>query len=236
MTEKQISAAEQDLQTLYEGLLRDYFPRRSYTIKVLFYNSKSIRHTIALERKLITIKIAEAMHGAPQDVLQILGLILLAKLFRYKVDIKLRRHYNDYVREHILPNRETNKRAPSAQYTPKGRYFDLEEIFARLNAHYFGGKLPKPVLGWSLKKAYVRLGFYEADKNLLVISRIFDSRKAPQEAVNYLMYHEMLHIHFPVKTVNGRRRIHGRDFREMESAFPNYEEIQKWIQKNRTRL
>lgn len=227
---------EQNLQNLYADLMQDYFPRKSYKIETTFYNSKSIRHTIALERKIITIRIAESMRNAPQEVLKILGLILLAKIFRYKVDIKLRRIYNAYVQEHILPNHQPVERAPSSRYTSRGKYFDLEEIFDKLNDLYFDGRLLKPVLGWSLKKAYTRLGFYAAEKNLLVISRIFDSRKTPDEVLEYMMYHEMLHIHFPVEMLNGRRRVHSKAFREMEKAFPGYCQIQSWITKYRRRL
>jgi len=50
------------------------------------------------------------------------------------------------------------------------------------------------------------------------------------------MYHEMLHIAMPSKVVNGRRRIHPPEFKKMDRAFPDYDVIQKWIKKHRTRL
>lgn len=105
-----------------------------------------------------------------------------------------------------------------------------------MNQAYFGGELARPILGWSLRKAYRRLGFYNKEKNLLVISRIFDSKKVPRKVVEYLMYHEMLHIAIPTVHNNGRRTIHGRSFREKERQFPQYEFVQKWLSKNLRKL
>ena len=227
---------EHNLQLVYEELLKDYFPKRRHKIEVSFSGSKALRHTIALEGGMIRFSIAGTLRNAPHEVLKILGLILLARLFRYKVDYKIRRIYNAWVQENVLAQRQRLVRAPSKRYTAKGDYFDLEDVFTRINHLYFGGELPKPVLGWSLKKAYTRLGFYCAERNLLVISRIFDSRKTPPNVLEYLMYHEMLHIRFPVKTINGRRQIHGKEFRKIEQTFPEFKKIQNWIKKKRHRL
>ena len=227
---------DQNLQDIYLNLLREYFPRRRYELQAVFYNSKAVRHTITLEHNTIKIRIAEALRPAPIEILRILGLIMLAKIFRFKVDSRIRRYYNQYVRQEILPQLPAKTRAPSARYTPAGRYYNLDEFFESLNHKYFSGKLSKPVIGWSLKKAYTRLGFYAAEKNLLVISKIFDSSKVPEEVVEYMMYHEMLHIYFPAITKNGRRTIHSREFKKMEQAFPEYERIQKWIQYKRHKL
>jgi len=50
------------------------------------------------------------------------------------------------------------------------------------------------------------------------------------------MYHEMLHIAIRSKIVNGRRKVHPPEFKKMDRAFPDYDEIQKWIKKYRARL
>jgi hypothetical protein len=51
-----------------------------------------------------------------------------------------------------------------------------------------------------------------------------------------MMYHEMLHIYFPTTSKNGRRSIHPPEFKKMEKKFPQFEEIQRWIKKNRHKL
>ena len=77
---------------------------------------------------------------------------------------------------------------------------------------------------------------YALERNLLVISSIFDSARTKVEVLKFLMYHEMLHIYLPAKKVNGRRRIHPSEFKELERRFPDFEKIQKWIKKKRHRL
>jgi len=225
-----------ELQKLYSDLLEEYFPHKNYLVRAEFYSSASIRHTVTLKNKTIHLRIAQVLRSAPREVLSVLGLILLGKLFRYQIDRRLRRYYNAYLQENILPQFSPQTRRPSTRYHSQGAHFDLQEIFDRVNALYFSSSVKKPLLGWSLQKAYTRLGFYSAEKNLLVISRIFDSPKTPPEVLDYMMFHEMLHIALPVEKINGRRRIHTAEFKNKEAAFPGYARIQKWIKRNRFKL
>ena len=224
------------LQALYNDLLNKHFPHEKYPLKAQFYNTKSLRHTIELNSKIIIIRIAERFRTAPQDILSILGIILLAKLFRYKIDRSINRAYREYLKQHILPFHTHQKRKPSPKYRAEGNVYDLNVIFDRINRNFFDNKLQKPILGWSLRKSYARLGFYSSERNLLVISRIFDSKKVPPEVVEFLMYHEMLHVLFPVEEINGRRCIHPLKFRRYEKLYPDYEKIQAWIKKRREKL
>ncbi len=229
---------EQELAELFTALLRQIMPKKRYEILVEWGKGKSLRHTIRMEkRKKIYLRISPHMAKAPEEVLQALGVVLFAKLFRFKADAAFRKKYNAYVNEHLLPRLPAVKRRMSPQYTPEGAYFNLQRIFDELNRSYFNSALPKPQLGWSLRPAYTRLGFYDRERNLLVISRIFDHKKTPRETVEYLMYHEMLHIYLPVQTTdNGRRRIHTAEFKRLERQFPGYEKAQNWIRKKRFRL
>jgi predicted metal-dependent hydrolase len=45
----------------------------------------------------------------------------------------------------------------------------------------------------------------------------------PRFLVEYLLFHEMLHIKFPVERDGHRRIIHSRAFRAAERKFPHYE-------------
>jgi predicted metal-dependent hydrolase len=224
------------LEALYSNLLKQYFPHKKYPLKAQFYITKSLRHTIELNSRQVIIRVAEPFRSVPEKILTSLGLILLAKLFRYKIDRKLNQSYRSYVEQNLSPLYKPKLRKPSSKYTAYGKVYDLDLIFDTLNSRYFNNKLDKPILGWSINKSYTRLGFYVSEKNLLVISRIFDSPKAPQEVVDFLVYHEMLHIHISVKKVNGRRRIHPPEFYRLEKMFPNYEKIQAWIKKKRKYL
>ena len=224
------------LQILFSDLLDTINHKNKYQVTAVFYETKSIRHTIQLRRRHIQIKIANSFRQTPEHILKILGFILYSKIFYYKVDTKTRREYRQYIEDAILPNHKTHLRKPSTRYKTQGNVYNLELIFEDINRVYFQNQLKKPILGWSLNKSYTRLGFYAEDKNLLVVSRIFDSSRVPLKVVEYMMYHEMLHIVIPTKVVNGRRRIHPSEFKKMDRSFPDYDEIQKWIKNFRARL
>ena len=227
---------ESTLELLYQDLLSNLFPRKSLIVKARYYNSKNLRHTIEIKHKTVWFRLSHLIAEAPEHVLNALGQILLLKLFHYKSNPSLRKIYNSYIDQHIVPCLPKTKHRISAHYTPVGSYFNLTEIFQRLNRDYFNGQLGEPQLGWSLKPAYSRLGFYDASRNLLVISQIFDSRKTEPSVLDFLVYHEMLHIFFPTESINGRRKIHPPEFKIKEQEFPAYEKIQSWIHKKRFRL
>lgn len=224
------------LSELYRDLLDRYFPDKRFSVAARFYPSKRAYHSIYIRHKTVHFKISELFRTVPHDILRLLGLILLAKLFRYKVDRQIKSAYRQYVEQHILPANPVKVRQPSPAYNPLGRVYNLESIFEEINQQFFEGRLQKPILGWSLNNSYTRLGFYAQERNLLVISRIFDSPKVPAKIVRYLIYHEMLHMEIPVRVVNGRRSIHPPVFRQAERRFPGYDDIQAWLKKNLRRL
>jgi hypothetical protein len=47
--------------------------------------------------------------------------------------------------------------------------------------------------------------------------------------VEYIVYHEMLHLKHSVKMRGSRRSVHGREFHEDEKAFPRLEEARLFL-------
>ena len=227
---------DDELQKISREIISDLTGKKKIKLEASFYTTRSLNHKIRLDRGKIYLQIAEALRTAPEKIIRTLIIILVLKLYKFKVDRQLYRIYRNFLEEnpHLIPANKIRK--PSTKYTPYGRFFDLEALFDQLNRQYFNDRLIKPKLGWSLRKSYRRLGFFSAEKNLLVISRVFDSPNVPTQVVQYLLYHEMLHMAHPVVNVNGRRRIHSSEFRQQEKNFPDYDQIQKWIKKNLRKL
>ena len=82
---------------------------------------------------------------------------------------------------------------------------------------------------WSRDHARNSLGHYDPAHNAIVVSRIFDHPRVPRSAVEYIVYHEMLHLKHPVKMRGSRRSVHGKEFREDEKAFPQIEEARLFL-------
>ena len=114
---------------------------------------------------------------------------------------------------------------------PEGRFYHLEEVFDSLNARFFGGMLGRPELTWSEGMAKRSLGHYDAAHNTIVVSRVFDRPSSPRYAIEYLLFHEMLHLKHPVKMRGVRRCVHSREFKAEERLFPQLKEAQAFIKR-----
>jgi predicted metal-dependent hydrolase len=114
---------------------------------------------------------------------------------------------------------------------PQGEHHDLEEIFERLNARYFDGLLGRPQLGWSRQRSRGMLGHFDPSHNAIIISRIFDRPQVPALALEYVMFHEMLHLRYPVEHTGTRRRVHTREFKEAEKKFAGLKEAKDLLKR-----
>ena len=91
--------------------------------------------------------------------------------------------------------------------------------------------MARPELGWSHVRSKTRLGHYDPSHNMIMMSRIFDDVKAPRVALDYVMFHEMLHLRYPVDHSGSRRCVHTPDFKAHEKQFPGYSEARALLKK-----
>lgn len=98
----------------------------------------------------------------------------------------------------------------------------LEESFNKVNEDYFTGMMEKPNLIWH--NSISRLGSYDYGSDTISISKML---LQDRNALNYVMYHEMLHKKFKFSSNNGRNCHHSREFREQERKFIASEELER---------
>jgi hypothetical protein len=103
-----------------------------------------------------------------------------------------------------------------------GRFYNLAHIFEEVNREYFHGLMPRPRLGWSLRPSRTTLGHYDPSHNAIVLSSLLDSENAPALIVQFVMFHEMLHLRHPVNHQGARRCVHTKEFKKAEKEFVNY--------------
>jgi predicted metal-dependent hydrolase len=75
------------------------------------------------------------------------------------------------------------------------------------------------------------LGHYDTSHNAIIISRIFDRECVPPIALEYVMFHEMLHLRYPVDHSGSRRRVHTREFQAEERKFPRLKEAKEILKR-----
>jgi hypothetical protein len=127
----------------------------------------------------------------------------------------------------IARRRRGRKMLSSAQ----GNSYDLDRMFARLNRQYFGGEIAKPTITWSQRRTRRILGHHDRVYETITISKTLDSPDVPEWFVEFILYHEMLHIKHPARLLNGRRYYHTGPFRVEERRFSRYKQAQRWLER-----
>lgn len=203
-------------------------------VEVRFRRFTSLNTTIRLREGRIRVSLSDLLEGAPENVIHAIAHILLAKLYRKPINPMQNMRYKRFassaavVRQTELIRTARGRKRRSG---PQGRYYNLEEVFDALNMRYFGGLLGRPELTWSEHHAKRSLGHYDAAHNTIVVSRVFDRPSSPRYAIEYLLYHEMLHLKHPVKMRGVRRCVHSREFKAEEARFPRLAEALAFIKR-----
>ena len=197
-----------------------------------FYPFVSINNTIRMRQGELFIRISDLLEGAPDNVLYAIAHILLAKLYRKPVDRTYSARYRRYIAGHDVTAKARLVRQMRGRKhirSARGHHYHLEEIFDELNRRFFHGLLGRPQLTWSQNHARRSLGHYDPAHNAIVISRVFDDPRVPRYAVEYILYHEMLHLKHPVKLRGSRRCLHSREFVAEENLFPEVASAKKFL-------
>jgi hypothetical protein len=75
----------------------------------------------------------------------------------------------------------------------------------------------------------VILGHYDPSHNAIILSRLLDGAAVLRLAVEYVLFHEMLHLRFPVDHRGARRCVHTPEFKQAEKEFPQLAEAKELL-------
>jgi hypothetical protein len=222
-----------ELVTLFERTYRELRPRAPIPeFSVRFYHFTSINNTIRLREGKVWARLSDLLESAPETVLHAIAHILIAKLYRKQIEPAMASRYRRFISSHDLTAKAhliRQIRGRKKIVSAKGHIYDLEKIFEELNSRFFYGLLARPLMTWSDHHSRQSLGHYDPAHNTIVVSRIFDRANVPAYAVEYLVYHEMLHLKHPVKLRGSRRCVHGPAFQEEERLFPELKLAQSFL-------
>jgi hypothetical protein len=201
-------------------------------MRIDFYPFANVNNTIRMRDGRLYVRLSDLLEGAPESVLEALAHILLAKIYRKPIEpthaARFRRHVASRditAKAHLVRQIRGRKRIVSA----KGHVYHLEEIFDDLNHRFFHGLLARPQMTWSQVRSRQSLGHYDPAHNAIVVSKIFDHPLVPRCAVDYIVYHEMLHLKYPVKLRGSRRCVHSAEFQAEEKLFPYLQQAKAFL-------
>jgi predicted metal-dependent hydrolase len=226
----------EQIKTFYEEAFAVFdSKRKTPEISVEFYDYIGINHTIRVRDGKVFVRLAEICRAMPLIAHKGLAFILVAKLLRKRVPTGARTVYSNYIKSaEIQAKAKENKRTRGKKIitSAKGEFYDLDGIFEKNNQIYFQNSIPKPVLSWSTRKTYRILGHHDATHETIIISKSLDDKNVPKYVVEYIVFHEMLHIFHPTQHRNGRRFNHTPAFRRDERKFLYFTEAENWIERN----
>jgi hypothetical protein len=215
-------------EQIYSRVFRELRPRTPLPSFVIHYRRFANANSfIRMREGTVEVRITDVLQGAPAPIQEALAWILLAKLFRREIPPAWADRYRRWmnrsdVRRHLHLLRQTRGRKYISG--PQGEHHNLDSLFEELNQRFFHGLMGRPELGWSRTVSRRLLGHFDPSHNAIIISRIFDSPAVPRLALEYVMFHEMLHLQHPVDHSGARRCVHTRDFRAAEKQFPQLKE------------
>jgi len=222
-----------NLHEIFQSTYRELRPRAAMPeFRVEFYPFASVNNTIRVRESKVHARISDLLEGAPENVIYAIAHILLAKIYRQPIEATHSARFRRYVaskdiraKTHLVRQIRGRKNIQS----PRGICYNLEHIFDGLNVRFFHGLLARPQMTWSQTRSRRSLGHYDPAHNAIVVSRIFDHARVPRYAVEYIVYHEMLHLKHPVKLRGSRRCVHGPEFQAEERLFPDLEKAKAFL-------
>jgi hypothetical protein len=189
---------------------------------------------IRLSEGQLTVDISDLLSDAPAPVQEALAFILLAKLFRRQPDATVIARYRRYLNRSDVRRSLQQLKQERGRKTirpPQGECFDLVAMFEDLNLRYFHGLMARPTLGWSIRLSRTTLGHYDPSHHVIVLSSLLDSPRASSLIVEFVMFHEMLHLKFPTQHRGIRRCVHTPEFKAAEREFANFKEAQTQLRR-----
>lgn len=220
-------------EQLYTTVFRQIRPRTPLQgIAVRYRRLASASSSIQWKDGRLEAQLADVFQHAPVSVQEALAWILLCKLFRKPTPPRHLDRYRRFLnRKEVVSNLQQLRRERGRKriLPPQGTHFDLVELFEELNLRFFFGLMARPELGWSPARSRTILGHYDTAHHTIVISRWLDGPDVPRYVVEYVMYHEMLHLRFPEEHNGTRRCVHTEQFRSAEREYPHYQRANDWI-------
>jgi hypothetical protein len=200
--------------------------------QVEFYPYSSLTLTIRRRGDTMFVRFSDLLRRAPLEVQEGAAALLLARVYRRRTPRALVQPYLSYARSDRTRGRITKMRSHRVRRiatVPQGQHFDLHALFDRLNQQYFAGSLERPHIGWSTRGWRRQFGCYDPGPNQIVLNRRMDHSAVPQFVVEYVLFHEMLHVKHPTRRSGCTLLSHSPEFRSEEKQFAHFALARKFL-------
>ena len=199
---------------------------------VVFYPYSSLVITLRRRADIFYVRFSDLLRRAPVAVLEGAAALLLARVYRRRPPRALIQPYREYAhsdRTRTRIHRLRSHRVRPAPASPQGAHHDLTQLFDSLNQRHFSGELPRPHIAWSSRSWRRQFGSYDPGPNQIVLNRRMDRPGIPQFVVEYVLYHEMLHMKHPTRRSGCSLISHSPEFRAEEKRYEHFHAARKFL-------
>ena len=200
-------------------------------VRLVVHDNRSTMVSYRRRDGLVHYRLHHMLLDAPDDVVR-----ALAEFAGGKGAAARRRAAGDRIDAYVREHRSRIGAPRPARVEARGSVHDLQAIYDRLNATWFGGAIEARI-GWGAvqgrrRRRTIKTGVYVQDARLIRIHRALDRPEVPEFYVAMVVFHEMLHQAVPAVERDGRRVVHGREFRARERAYPDFERARLWEERH----
>lgn len=199
---------------LVEEAFKRLYPEKEYCYTASIRYSgrfKDYNANARMRREIITFSLSRKWKGVDDEIK--IGLIqeLLVSLLKDRRNTLNMELYNNFIKNIHLSVEKTETEPV------------LGESFERVNQLMFDGLVERPNLKWGEVRKRT-LGSYSFNSDAITFNPVLID---DSEALDYVMYHELLHKKLKFRNDGGRSYHHTHEFKLMEKKFPNADEIEK---------
>jgi hypothetical protein len=200
--------------------------------QVEFYAYSSLVITLRRRGDTIHVRFSDLLRRAPLAVLEGAAALLLARVYGGRPARTLVAAYLEYARSDRTRGRINHlrrRRVRPAAASARGEHHDLVVLFEQLNERYFARQLERPHIAWSSRTWRRQFGCYDPGPNQIVLNRRMDRPGVPQFVVEYVLYHEMLHVKHPTRRSGCSLISHSAEFRAEEKRYEYFGAARKFL-------
>jgi len=204
-------------RVLAEELRQPGVPHPACLLHIAPYRSTVIR--LGRSPRGYRLSLHSALAKAPAAVFRAAVRVVWRRVHRQPVDPGDRGMLEDFCR--AIPAVSARR---SRQVDPAGRHADLRSVLDDLLGTYWPEADRDLSIGWTVRRAVRKLAYCRPESGQIWVSRALDHPAVPRYYLDFLVYHELLHMIVPPVRRGGCCQYHHRQFRELERRFPRYDE------------
>jgi predicted metal-dependent hydrolase len=178
--------------------------------------------------------VSDYLRNADQDVIEGIARTIFSRISGRKME-------SQKTMEEWLTNDEFSKmnrptylrRSRNLTKSAKGKVRDLTESYNRLVEQNIIPQMDDVAFTWTKEPNIRRIGYCSILMKVIAISSIFDTETIPEFVLDYVVYHEMLHM---MRGFDPFGKLHDAEFQKEERKYPLMKESEEWLKRLRLHL